>query len=84
MILEDLSKLLTLPILPPPQITHFNPVNSTMQILVDRGESTIKLGVVAQWCNPLMLQPEQSGRVGSRRGRASQHLSLMTRGHRLD
>ena len=21
-------------------------------------------GVIAQWCNPLTLQPEQSGRVG--------------------
>ena len=28
-------------------------------------------GVVAQWCNPLMLKPEQSGEVGSRRDRAS-------------
>ena len=27
-------------------------------------------GVVAQWCNPLTLQPEQSGGVGSIRGRA--------------
>ena len=26
---------------------------------------------MAQWCNPLTLQPEQSGEVGSRRGRAS-------------
>ena len=26
---------------------------------------------MAQWCNPLTLQPEQSGGVGSRRGRAS-------------
>ena len=28
-------------------------------------------GVVAQWCNPLTWKPEQSDRVGSRRGRAS-------------
>ena len=28
-------------------------------------------GVVAQWCNPLTLQPEHSGGVGSRPGRAS-------------
>ena len=28
-------------------------------------------GVVAQWCNPLTLKPEQSGGVGSRRDRAS-------------
>ena len=28
-------------------------------------------GVVAQWCNPLTLKAEQSGGVGSRRGRAS-------------
>ena len=28
-------------------------------------------GVVAQWCNPLTLKPEQSGGVGSRGGRAS-------------
>ena len=28
-------------------------------------------GVVAQWCNPLTLQPERSGGVGSRRDRAS-------------
>ena len=27
-------------------------------------------GVVAQWCNPLTLQPEQSGGVGSKPGRA--------------
>ena len=27
--------------------------------------------VVAQWCNRLTLKPEQSGRVGSRRDRAS-------------
>ena len=27
-------------------------------------------GVVAQWCNPLTLQPEQSGGVGSSPGRA--------------
>ena len=27
-------------------------------------------GVVAQWCNPLTLQPEQSGGVDLRRGRA--------------
>ena len=28
-------------------------------------------GVVAQWCDPLTLQPEQSGKVGSIPGRAS-------------
>ena len=28
-------------------------------------------GVVAQWCNPLTSKPEQSGGVGSKRGRAS-------------
>ena len=28
-------------------------------------------GVVAQWCNPLTLQPEQSGGVGSKPDRAS-------------
>ena len=28
-------------------------------------------GAVAQWCNPLTFKPEQSGGVGSRRGRAS-------------
>ena len=28
-------------------------------------------GIVAQWCNPLNLQPEQSGEVGSIPGRAS-------------
>ena len=28
-------------------------------------------GVVVQWCNPMTLQPEQSGGVGSRRDRAS-------------
>ena len=28
-------------------------------------------GVVAQWCNPLTLEPKQSGGVGSRRDRAS-------------
>ena len=27
-------------------------------------------GVVAPWCNPLTLQPEQSGGVGSSPGRA--------------
>ena len=27
-------------------------------------------GVVAPWCNPLKLQPEQSGGVGSSPGRA--------------
>ena len=27
-------------------------------------------GVVAPWCNPLILQPEQSGGVGSSPGRA--------------
>ena len=27
-------------------------------------------GVVAPWCNPLTLQPEQSGGVGSNPGRA--------------
>ena len=27
-------------------------------------------GVVAQWSNPLTLQPEQLGEVGSKRGRA--------------
>ena len=26
---------------------------------------------MAQWCKPVTLQPEQSGGVGSRRGRAS-------------
>ena len=29
------------------------------------------VGVVAQWCNPLTLKPEQSGEVGSRCDRAS-------------
>ena len=28
--------------------------------------------LVAQWCNPLTLQPEQSSGVGSKPGRASQ------------
>ena len=28
-------------------------------------------GVVAQWCNPLTLKPEQSGGVGSRGDEAS-------------
>ena len=27
-------------------------------------------GIVAPWCNPLTLQPEQSGGVGSNPGRA--------------
>ena len=27
-------------------------------------------GIVAQWCNPLTFQPEQSGGVGSIPGRA--------------
>ena len=39
--------------------------------------------VVAPWCNPLTLQPEQSGGVGSRPGRAH-HLSAITRGCGLD
>ena len=38
-------------------------------------------GVVAPWCNPQTLQPEQSGRVGSIPGR-THHLSVMTRGLR--
>ena len=29
------------------------------------------VGVMAQWCNPLTLQPEWSGRVGLIAGRAS-------------
>ena len=34
-------------------------------------KSTFKVeGVVAPWCNPLTLQPEQSGGVGSSPGRA--------------
>ena len=33
-----------------------------------RFEGVVEL---AQWCNSLTLQPEQSGGVGSRRGRAS-------------
>ena len=32
--------------------------------------SVLNEGVVAPWCNPLTLQPEQSGRVGSSPGRA--------------
>ena len=36
-------------------------------------------GVAVQWCNPLTLRLEQSGRVGSIPGRAY-HLSIMTRG----
>ena len=36
-------------------------------------------GVVAHWCNPLTLKPEQSGGVGSRRGKAA-----MTRGRGSD
>ena len=35
------------------------------------------------WCNPLTLQPEQSGEVGSSPSRAH-HLSVMKRGHGLD
>ena len=27
-------------------------------------------GVLVQWCNPMTWQPEQSGRVGSKLGRA--------------
>ena len=30
----------------------------------------IPKGAVAQWCNPLTLQPEQSGGVGLKPGRA--------------
>ena len=33
-------------------------------------QNSIYEGVVAQWCNPLTLQPEQSGGVGSSPGRA--------------
>ena len=36
-------------------------------------------GIMAQWCNPLTLQAEQSGGVGSIIGRP-QHLSAMTMG----
>ena len=35
----------------------------------DDSQSRIE-GVVAPWCNPLTLQPEQSGGVGSSPGRA--------------
>ena len=30
----------------------------------------IRIGVITQWCNPLTLQPEQSGRDGSIPGSA--------------
>ena len=39
-------------------------------------------GVVTQRCNPLTLQPEWSGGVQYLVG--PHHLSVMTRGHRLD
>ena len=45
-------------------------------MLLYGSQNTIKLfssnyeGVVAPWCNPLTLQPEQSGGVGSSPGRA--------------
>ena len=35
-----------------------------------RSERSCSEGVVAPWCNPLTLQPEQSGGVGSSPGRA--------------
>ena len=38
---------------------------------------------MAQWCNPLTVQPEKSGGMGSIPGRAH-HLSVMTWGRRLD
>ena len=41
------------------------------------------IGVVAQWCNPLTLKPEQSCGVGSRRG-GPHHLSVMTRSRGLN
>ena len=44
-------------------MTHAEPY------LGNRPTSTIE-GVVALWCNPLTLQPEQSGGVGSNSGRA--------------
>ena len=43
--------------------------------------SKIKEGVVAPWCNPLTLQPEQSGGVGSNPGRAPS-LELHDKGSR--
>ena len=43
-------------------------------------------GVVAQWCNPRTLQPEQSGGVISipDRTQGPHHLSVMARGRGLD
>ena len=40
-------------------------------------------GVVAHWFNPLTLQPEQSGGVGSIPGRAPKHIN-MKRGRKLE
>ena len=40
-------------------------------------------GVVAQWCNPLTLKPEESGGV-VRDAIGPHHLSVMTRGRGLD
>ena len=42
------------------------------------------IGVVAQWCNPLTLQPEQSGGVGSKSGRAPPPVERHDKGHGLD
>ena len=49
---------------------------ANFQMCTVRTETLIPLnqtsheGVVAPWCNPLTLQPEQSGGVGSSPGRA--------------
>ena len=47
-------------------------VNSGIPVDTYLGETyRLRLpGVVAPWCNPLTLQPEPSGRVGSSPGRA--------------
>ena len=42
-------------------------------MISDRKNQIIGESVVAQWCNPLTLQPEQSGGVGSKPGKAPQH-----------
>ena len=53
------------------KIRNFSHEFKTNSFVEENLSIDILFGVVAQWCNPLTLKPEQSGGVGSRRDRAS-------------
>ena len=56
-------------------VLQSDPLNLQSEDRLKNATKVFKLnplqGVVAQWCNPLTLKPEQSGGMGLRLGRAS-------------